>query len=200
MKHILSILLVTFGLLNCKAQSPIISLEDWDGDEQKNAYYKDISNELKNYEGTWLYTNGNTSLKIILVKSVMFYNGEYYEDLLIGGYKYVESGTEKINTLSDADNPKNGLSASIHGNTIYEDCKFLPVDDCSNSEKRLGIGILDKNDKHWGRLMLHKRTVNGKEALKINIEMNYAGEDPKDGVLPPPSIPWSMRNIILFKQ
>ncbi|MFN4313275.1 MAG: DUF6705 family protein [Chitinophagaceae bacterium] len=44
--------------------------------------------------------NTNTSFKIVLVKKVQQYNGECYEDLIIGEYQYIVNGVEKVNTLS----------------------------------------------------------------------------------------------------
>src|SRR5690606_22916851 len=111
MKQLIITIAFTLILLNCKAQNPIVSLEDWDGTEQQNTYYKDVNNVLNDFEGTWLYTNGNTSLKIVLVKNTMFFNGDYYEDIIIGGYQYIVDGTEEINTLVDANNLNLGYSA-----------------------------------------------------------------------------------------
>ena len=45
---------------------------------------EDINNYLDAFEGTYLYTNGNTSFRMVLVKKVQQYNGRYYEDLIIG--------------------------------------------------------------------------------------------------------------------
>ena len=95
--YILTLLLtsLTFG------QSPIIDLLDDDGNKIVNAYYKDINNLLNPFEGTFVYTNGSTQLKIKLVKKVQQFNGRYYEDLIIGEYQYIENGTEIVNTLDD---------------------------------------------------------------------------------------------------
>ena len=51
------------------SQSPVYNtlLADY----QAGAYYKDDANELNKFEGTWLYTNGNTSFKLILQKRTM---------------------------------------------------------------------------------------------------------------------------------
>jgi hypothetical protein len=129
----------------------------------------------------------------------MLYNGKYYEDSMIGGYQYVENGVEIANTLTDADNTNLGISASINGNTIYDNCSYLPVNDCSEDEKRLGLSINDPNSpSHNGDLMIHLREDNGQEAIKIRIEMNYYGN--VSGALPNPSIPWQMHDIVLIKQ
>lgn len=202
MKKVIFLIVVNFIFIGCIAQSPILPLDDLGWKNTNEAYYKDMNDELDDFEGTWLYTNGNTSLKITLVKYQQIFNGKYYEDIIIGGYQYIKNGIEKVNTLSDANNPNLGISASIVGNNIHTDCRYLPVDDCSTNEKSLDLGIDDPNsDKHWGVLRVFRRTVNGQEAIKINISMTYVtGEDPEDGDFPPPSIPWDMNNIVLIKQ
>ena len=202
MKQIITITILAFSLLNCRAQSPIVSLEEWDGYEQQNAYYKDLNNLLNTFEGTWLYTNGNDTLKIVLIKSTMFNNGDYYEDIMIGGYQYIENGIEKINTLSDANNPNLGYSASIWGNTIHDNCNYLPVDDCVDGEKRIELAILDRvTNEHDGDLILHKRIINGQESLKARIEFGYSEATIQEGeTVPDPTMPWQMHDIILIKQ
>jgi hypothetical protein len=202
MKNIISITILIFSFLSCKGQSLIISLEDWDGDEQQNAYYKDLDNVLNGFEGTWLYTNGNTSLKITLTKNIQYFNGKFYEDIIVGGYQYIENGVEKINTLSDANSSTNPYNdASIWGNNVYDDCSFIPVDDCVEGEKRLSLSIEDTiTTEHFGDLILHKRTVNGQEALKAMIDIGYVGRNYHDVPTPLPTMPSQMRNIILIKQ
>lgn len=65
---IISIVIASF---NCYAQSPIFPLDHW-SEEEPNAYYKDLDNELNAFVGTWLYTNGNTSWKMELKKRRCF--------------------------------------------------------------------------------------------------------------------------------
>ena len=36
--------IVIITTISCKAQSPIVDIDNWDGDSQANAYYKDINN------------------------------------------------------------------------------------------------------------------------------------------------------------
>ena len=206
MKNI--ILTITIGLIfyNCKAQSPVLNMEDANVTKSKapnNSYYKDVNNTLNTFEGTWLYTNGNTSLKIILVKKEMYHyqagTRDYYEDLLVGGYQYIEDGVEKINTLSDANNPSIGRNASIMGNNIFKSCKYLPINDCIAGENNLDLSIKDiPANGHFGDLRLFKRTINSQEVLKANIIMNYLGD--ANGKAPDPTLPWKMENIVLIKQ
>lgn len=196
------VLIITIGLIfsNCKAQIPVLNMEtNTKYDAPDNSYYKDINNVLNDFEGTWLYTNGNTSLKIGLVKSVKYFNGDYYEDILVGGYRYVENGIEKINTLTHANDPSMGRDASIMGNSIYHSCKYLPVDDCVEGEKSLDLSIDDvASDGHIGDLRLFVRFVNGQKVLKANIEMNYLKVE--SGDLPSPTLPWQMQNIVFIKK
>lgn len=203
MKNTIIILTTIFTLYNCGAQSPVLNMEiDTKYDAPNNSYYKDVNNVLNDFEGTWLYTNGNTSLKIILAKGTQIFNGKYYEDLLVGGYQYIENGIEKINTLSDANDPSIGRNASIKGNNIYNNCKYLPVDDCTEGEKNLDLSLNDvTSDGHFAGLRLFKRTINGQEALKANITMNFYKLDySPDGEVPDPTLPWQMEDIILLKQ
>ncbi|WP_046759136.1 DUF6705 family protein [Kordia jejudonensis] len=162
MKNVLLFLGILFSSISCKAQSPVIGLEIWDGFEQENAYYKDINNVLDAFEGTWLYTNGNTSFKIVLVKKTMYFNGKYYEDIMIGEYQYIRNGVELINTLSDLNDPSIGAyDHNISGNIIHDNCKYLPVDDCVDGEKRLDVGLIDALKPFWADFILHKRVING---------------------------------------
>jgi len=202
MKHTILITILAFSFLTCKAQSPIISIDSLGIHNIENAYYKDLNNDLNPFEGTWLYTNGNTSLKIILEKKIMFNNGDYYEDLMVGGYQYIENGVEKINTLSDVNHPSLGYHASIKGNTILDSCYYLPTDDCVESEKRLSLSIEDTfTNDHYGSLILHKRTINGQEALNVRIEFRYyKATVTEDEIIPDPTMPWQMNNIIMIKQ
>jgi hypothetical protein len=139
MKKIIVTIVIGLIFYNCKAQSPILTLDRLGWENTKNAYYKDINNQLDNFEGIWLYTNGNTSFKIKLVKSIKYFNGKYYEDLLVGGYQYIKGGVEKINTLSDANNPSIGRNASIKGNSIHSNCKYLPINHCIEGEKKFRL-------------------------------------------------------------
>lgn len=202
MKQIVTIVIFAFSLLNCKAQSPIIAIEtDSRIGMPENSYYKDTNNVLNDFEGTWLYTDGNTSLKITLVKSTMFNNGDYYEDIMVGGYQYIEDGIEKINTLSDASIPNIGYNASIKGNNIYNNCSILPVDDCVDGEKRLDLSLKDViTEEHFASLILHKRTISGQDVLKARFENSCDMVLSEGETVPEPTLPWQMHNIILIKQ
>jgi len=200
LKHILFITALILTLYNCKAQSPIIPIDKW-SDEQSNAYYKDIDNELDLFEGTWLYMNGNTSLKIILEKRLMQFNGDYYTDLIVGEYQYIKNGIEKINTLNQL-SQNLGENHNIEGNFIHNTCVFLPIDDCINGEIRLMLFINDVlTDKGMG-IILHKRNINGQQALKANLwyDGGMITSHPNDAEPTEPTMGWQTENMVFIKQ
>lgn len=143
MKNLFQALSIFFLTIGCKAQSPVINIEDDDGNSLQNAYYKDTNNLLNPFEGTYLYTNGTTSLTIILQKKTMVYDGYKYEDLLIGEYQYIENGVEKINTLNNLNTiTTNQWEHNINGNSILS--QGLPgCQDCISNEKRLRLSLFD---------------------------------------------------------
>ncbi len=58
MPKFLFFVFVAFGSFSCKAQNPIISLDNKGQDGIiNNAYYKDVDNVLDAYVGTWIYEN-----------------------------------------------------------------------------------------------------------------------------------------------
>jgi len=105
MKNII-ILICIINFFACKAQHPIVSLHNSPVDYGEDGYYfKDINNDLNPFEGTWVYSNGDTFFTLILQKKSLSHVSSnlsnYYTDALIGEYKYVENGIEKINTLQN---------------------------------------------------------------------------------------------------
>lgn len=198
MKNILSILIIV-TTISCKAQIITYSIGDW-YEGIPNAYYKDLNNELDAFEGTWLYSNGNTTLKIILRKEVMYFNGRYYEDLIVGEYQYIKDGVELINTLSNINNP-NAYEHKIRGQNLYYDCYFLPVSDCADGEVRLHVDIFDANvNGYAGDLILHKRNINGQDALRAYFGMGYVGGVPQDSTIPDSTFNLTQDELIFIKQ
>jgi hypothetical protein len=105
MKNILFILSF-LAILSCKAQSPIISTVDWTNDDNGDielvdgCYLKDIENKFTPFIGIWKWENGNSVLEIEFYKLEMVFDGEIYEDYLVGKYRYVDSsGAQLINSL-----------------------------------------------------------------------------------------------------
>lgn len=117
---ILIIFCLTF--FSCKAQS-VEGLHNPTNYGYSGYYYKDLYNDLDFFEGTWVYSNANTSLTIVFLKKEMkqIQRGSvlYYMDAIIGEYHYIENGIEKINTLSNlVNNHDNPYDYNITGSTI----------------------------------------------------------------------------------
>jgi hypothetical protein len=153
MKKIINIFILFVGI-SAFSQSPIYPIYGvMHYSFEQNAYYKDIDNIHDQHEGTWLYTNGNTSLKITFVKKTMkYYQGNfsgYYCDFLVGEYQYIENGVEKINTLSNLliDHfdalDYNLCSAGLKPKKSYPRCV-----ECLPEEKRLRFHFNEPSRRH----------------------------------------------------
>jgi hypothetical protein len=200
MKNIIKIVILIVTTISCKAQSPIIDIEDDNGtDSVHGVYYKDTHNQLNPFEGTYIYANGNTSLKIILQKKVMSsMNGYRYEDLIIGEYQHIVNGVEKINTLNKLNiNYSNQTNHSIDGNQLLKGTE-LGCSECTPTEKRLAAGLVDEVANSSARIQLRRVTVNGQAAIELTLywEMRYRKETD------PPSISPSIADgkYVLIKQ
>ena len=71
MKNTLKIIVLSAITIACKAQTPIIDIEDNQGYDVNGAYYKDTKNQLNPFEGTYIYTNGTTSLKMVSKREIL---------------------------------------------------------------------------------------------------------------------------------
>ena len=175
------ILLLCF--ISCKAQTITIPIDDrGSSDTAVGTYYKDFNNLLNPFEGTWLYTNGTTSLLIKLRKIIKNNNTLMYQDLLVGEYQYIENGVEKINTLNSFnENYVEQQNHSISGNFIKTKYEIPPCNDCSINEKRVLLMIGDPVLDVAADMVIRKIVVNGQEALSIYMRtdgIKYTGDSP----------------------
>jgi len=172
MKKYITLLLLFTLLTNCKAQMPIYDLEDIPNvvSGMKNRYIKDTKKLLDPYVGTYLFTNGNTSFKIVLEKKKESYNNVYFEDLIIGEYQYIENGIEKANTLDKLNMYyENQMKHNINANIILTG-REKGCTDCTSTEKRLQGGLTDPNYPNTSaEIQIRRITVNGKAAITLNI-------------------------------
>ncbi len=157
--------------MNCQAQYQIMDLEDFNGHRITGVYYKDLQNFLDPFVGTYLYTNGNKSLKIVLQKKIMSKpsDNSYAEDMIVGAYQYIVDGQEKSNTLnrlnmveSSGDRyPISGNSEIIEGDPGW--IGFLP------GEKGLNLGLSENFTHNWAVIFVRKTVVNGQQAIVAEI-------------------------------
>lgn len=165
------IIIILFITFLCKAQNPIIDISESEMGLPNGYYMKDINNLLNPFEGTYLYTNGNTVFKIVLVKKIQQYNGEYYEDLIIGEYQYITNGIERVNTINEINTVYNDQrSHNIDGNLIVDNnFRIWKCPTCPANEKRLHGSIRDASTNRYARITMRRTNENGQEVLKIYI-------------------------------
>lgn len=182
-----------FQFLSCKSIGQTLSIEKLGISPKNGAYYEDNEGLLNNFVGTWLYTNGSTSLKFVF-KKIIRNNPNYSEDLLVGEYQYIENELEKINTLNNINNSNNHILGNA---VIYYDSK-PPCNDCSANEKRLRMIFIDPVKDTAGDLYLRKVMIGGQQAISAwflcdgfkytggpdieDVESTYVGETVPNGV------------------
>ena len=165
MKNLIYIFIIVFAV-NCKAQSPVINIRDWKGENILNSYLKDTNNDLEAFEGTYIFTNADNIFKIKLKKVFTTRTARYYEDLLIGELEYKKGNTVFLNTLSKLDTVYNDQSSHlIEGNTILENNEVPDCPDCTPNEIRLRLSIDDTRE--ISAFYVKRTTVNGLPALKV---------------------------------
>ncbi|MEY2921728.1 MAG: hypothetical protein RL108_337 [Bacteroidota bacterium] len=171
MKNIITTLLFLVLFTNCKAQvleQTIVPIEDLKGSSYDGTYYKDIHNLLNPFVGTWLYSNGTTSLKLVLRKIIGFDSGRIKEDLIVGEYEYIENGFTKINTLQNINTDTPGIiDHSVNGNTFVYSFVYPKCYDCSANELRLRLSLHDPLKEVGFSVFARKIMVNGQNALSI---------------------------------
>ena len=181
MKNINLILLSLLLSISCKAQI----LDAYDVDvligEVNGAYYKDINNFRDQFVGTWVYSQGATQLTIMIQKRDNLTNFDglntFNEDVLIGEYRYVENGIEKINTLANIN--------TNYGNDYDENSKhnlfggmYLPFpnnyprcNECAPNERRMEFSYSEPNYDGKGiangHVVVRKFVENGVHKIKI---------------------------------
>ena len=171
MKNIIITLLIMFAA-SCKAQTETINILDQGNYRYRTAgqYYQDIDFVLNPFEGIWLYTNGDTTLKIILVKKTNHFNSVYHEDAIIGGYEYKIGNNIIISNLNDINTDfLNPMEKSIAGNFVINNNGYPPCPDCPVGEKRLLLTFSEFSSNIYGDIIIRKIEVSGQEAIKIII-------------------------------
>ncbi len=169
MKKNIYFILVLFATIACKSQSPIYDISEPSFEKTPKSYFKDLNGLLDGYDGTYLYTKGNTSFKIVLKKKKSSY-GYYYQDLVVGEFQFIKNGVEIHNTLTNininyTDEEINHL---ITGNRILTGTIY-GCPDCSPTEKRLRLSFVDEKAHRIIGLDIRKTSVNSVPAFKVII-------------------------------
>src|SRR5690606_3886847 len=137
----------------------------------------DIDNDFNPYVGTWVYTNGNTSLKVIFQKKEMMQNNlgsnmQYFRDYLIGEYQYIENGIEKVNTLPNLlSNHSDRTDYNIRDTGIILKYIYPKCEECSDTERRISMSFTEPSRRNsaglFGGAALRHFTENGVEKIKL---------------------------------
>jgi hypothetical protein len=199
MKKIIT-LTTLFIIIGCSAQSPIINIAN-NHSMVEGIYNKDVNNLLNPFEGNYLFTNTstNTTLEIRLVKTIMDFNGKYYEDLIIGEYEYKVGGITIISTLSNLNVQYTfQREHGIGGNCILKKNNRPICNDCTTSEKRLLIGFNDPTTPLFGTVLIRRITQNGLPAIKVFIT-STGGNTYLEGTPAPTSFKIPEGEYILMK-
>jgi len=173
MKNLIKIIIVLFTI-NIFGQT-IVDIEEmpfaFDGVE--NTYYKDINNYINVFEGTWIYTNGDTTFKLVLEKKEMMANEVvYFQDYLVGEYQYIVDEVELINTLSNT----NLATIGIFGKRLLKNTARPICNDCPVTERRIKVLLVDRTRESLTCTVTLKRIdVGGQPALEAIIWGNGVG-------------------------
>ena len=165
-------------IFNIYPQTPIIDMygnEKFGGIE--GAYYKDINGFNDQYVGTWLYSNGNTKLRIVFIKKSMFYTESrlknYYTDYLIGEIQYIENDIEKVNTLSNLNNNYSNIrDHSLYSLTRIFKTTYPLCPECGEDERRLLLNFNEPSRSNIWNGISNKfviRTFDGQTKLKVQF-------------------------------
>jgi hypothetical protein len=180
MKLIGHIIFLFIFSISCKSQI----LDAYDNNtivgKLDGAYYKDLNNFRDQFVGTWVYSHGTTSLTIKIQKrdNLLYFNGlnTYNQDVLIGEYKYIENGIEKINTLDNINNNygtdyKENWEHNLFGSMFIRHSSFPICNECEPNEKRMKFSYSEPNYDGMGvangHVVVRKFTENGVHKIKI---------------------------------
>ena len=177
------IVLSLFTSLTIQAQTQTVDLFNSDLNYGKNGvYYKDIDEYFNQYIGTWLYTNGTTSLKVVFKKKYFTMIDEhrtYYSDVLVGEYEYKINGVTVFNTLNNL----NILNTSPYTYNIFDLNRHPNYDNCFQctiANQRLVLYYdepTNDNSSLKGLMYIHTFIENGQTKLYMSLYTDYNGMD-----------------------
>ena len=199
MKNLFIKTLLIISFISCKAQTPVFDIDDLENKvlDIPGSYIKDTENKLNPYIGTYIYNDGTKMLKIILQKKTMSLRYNYYEDLIIGEYQYIENGIEKSNTLHKlSNNYIDGIYYSIHGNSLYNSNELC--DDCLPGERHLRAGLVETETHNSAEIDFKLTTVGGQPAIRVWLYWRY--RTVVDGDPEPPQASFPGGEYIMLKQ
>ncbi|MFD2916937.1 DUF6705 family protein [Psychroserpens luteus] len=163
------ILLLTIIFSSCKAQNA--PLYQMNPDLPEGTHFKDLDNDLDNFEGTWKWQSNDSIITIVLQKKVDVYDSDYnqYEDYLIGEYKFTVGNNiiqDYLTRLND--NSLAGLDHYIAGNTILHKGQYPKCEDCTINQRQVFVYFTDPLYEYiHSSMVLRHKIENGIEKMKV---------------------------------
>ena len=193
-------LISIFSITSCRAQvSPLYKA---DPDLPEGTYFKDMDNDLDKFVGTWKWQNGNDEFIVVLEKKehILDVDGEYYNDLLIGEYSYIENGVELANYLPNLND--SSILVEEHNLTLLSILhkNHHPIcEECDITERRVTL-LLHDPERDWvpARITLRHVMENGVEKLEAFVHGGGAVVQPNENA--PTWIRVPMGNYVMVKQ
>lgn len=187
----------------CDAQNEIRSLNDFNFGNFNGVYNKDVDNDFNKVEGTWVSTDNGITFTIKLQKiyahHYVDYRWNYYEDMLIGEFKIIKDGVEKINTLPNLISTPitepykhNIIASSIVGNGS------VPINNGALNERGIMLELYDPDIDYIGVQVFMKFFIeNGIEKLNCKIQQFGLGVEPYENA---PGVKFKFGNYTFIKQ
>ena len=145
-------------------------------------YYKDTNNFFNQFEGRYLYQNGNTTLEIELVKKInqpYAMSGASF-DVVIGEIKYIENNVLKVNTLSHLNSNVSFSDHVIYGFVLFDNHNKPVCSTCYSNQKRLMASFQDPLNNNVRMDLFFKKVIlpSGIETLEMimfdrTYKLNY---------------------------
>lgn len=179
MKKILCSSIASMATFYGCAQNPVIDrFGGTSVGRVENAYYKDVNGLLNQYIGTWIYSTGNKTFKVVFVKKPMVYVSSfknYYEDYLVGEFQYIENGVEKVNTLSNLGNSYSNIrDYNLYSVATIKKSTYPLCPECAENEMRLLMRFNEPSRRNiWSGIsnnfVIRRFIENGQEKLKVQF-------------------------------
>nr|WP_321221200.1 DUF6705 family protein [uncultured Psychroserpens sp.] len=163
----LTIFIIT--LSSCKAQ--IAPLYQMDSDLPEGTHFKDLSNNLSVFVGTWKWESNDSIVTIELQKweDIFFNDTNQYEDMLIGAYKFSVNGAVVLDYLSQLDD--NSIYIYDHyiaGNTVLHKNRYPVCDDCTIDQRQVSVFFTDPQREYLNSAMaLRYKVEDGIEKMNV---------------------------------
>lgn len=166
--------------MSCKAQT--YNLYNSSYGSVSGAYYQDSDGLLNPYVGEWTYENGSDTFIISLLKKKIFNASmNFYEDVIVGEYRYVQNNDEKVNTLSAInDTHDSKVDYNLYGNVLINNSRLPMCTNCSENEKRLELTFRESTrDALYGPravLILKMSSAGGQPVIIATLNKTYAAD------------------------